>query len=105
MSDSPMIRPLCFATDKQSRREHSLLPTLVTLVVYFVESELQKEILAEGRMFSRSCLALVLVLAAALALQAIPQAPPQAQPAIPDTPAGHTLQASSAPFNTRDPAL
>jgi retinol-binding protein 3 len=105
MSDSPMIRPLCFATDKQSRREHSLLPTLVTLVVYFVESEVQKEILAEVRMFSRSCLAFVLGLAAALALQAIPQAPPQAQPAIPDTPAGHTFKAWFEAFNSGDRAL
>jgi len=105
MSDSPMIRPLCFATDKQSRREHSLLPTLVTLVVYFVESEVQKEILAEVRMFSRSCLAFVLGLAAALALQAIPQAAPQAQPAIPDTLAGHTFKAWFEAFNSGDRAL
>src|SRR5258708_34757400 len=100
MSDSPTISPLCFATDKQSRREHSLLPTLVTLVVYFVESEVQKEILAEVRMFSRSCLAFILGLAAALALQAIPQPPPQAQTALPETPAGHTFKARVEAFNT-----
>src|SRR5258707_384981 len=104
MSDSPTISPLCFATDKQSRREHSLLPTIVFMVVFFVESEVQKEILAEVRMFSRSCLALVLGLAAALALQAIPQAPPQAQPAIPDTPAGHTFKAWFEAFNSGDRA-
>jgi retinol-binding protein 3 len=60
-------------------------------------------------MFSRSCLALVLALAAALAPQANshPQAPqPQAnaQPAIPDTPAGHTLKAWLESFNSGDRA-
>src|SRR5438309_9140589 len=55
-------------------------------------------------MFSRSCLALVLALAAALALQAIPQAPAQAQPAIPDTPAGRTFKAWLETFNSGDRA-
>jgi retinol-binding protein 3 len=55
-------------------------------------------------MFSRSCLALVLALAAALASQAIPQTPAQAQPVIPDTPAGRTFKAWLAAFNSGDPA-
>jgi len=56
-------------------------------------------------MFSRSCLALVLLgLAAALALLAIPQAPAQAQPAIPDTPAGRTFKAWLEAFNSGDHA-
>ena len=56
-------------------------------------------------MFSRSCLALVLGLAVALALQAIPQAPAQEQPAIPDTPAGRTLKAWFEAFNSGDRSL
>ena len=55
-------------------------------------------------MFSRSCMALVLGLAAALALLAIPQAPAQAQPAIPDTPAGRTFKAWLEAFNSGDHA-
>ncbi len=66
-------------------------------------------------MFSKSCFALVLALAAALALPSAPQpqapqpqAPqPQAnaQPAIPDTPAGHTFKAWLEAFNSGDRAL
>jgi len=55
-------------------------------------------------MFSRSCMALVLGLAAAVALLAIPQAPAQAQPAIPDTPAGRTFKAWLEAFNSGDHA-
>jgi len=55
-------------------------------------------------MFSRSCLALVLALAAALASPAIPQTPTSAQPAIPDTPAGHTFKAWLEAFNSGDRA-
>jgi len=63
-----------------------------------------EELLAEVPMFSRSCLALVLALAAALAPQAIPQTPAQAQPTIPDTPAGHTFKAWLEAFNSGDRA-
>jgi len=52
----------------------------------------------------RSRLALVLALAAALAPQAIPQTPAQSPPAIPDTPAGHTLKAWLEAFNSGDRA-
>jgi hypothetical protein len=55
-------------------------------------------------MFSRSCLALVLVLAAASAPRAIPQTPASAPPAIPETPAGHTLKAWLSAFNSGDRA-
>ena len=55
--------------------------------------------------FSKSRLALVLALAAALAPQAIPQTPAQAPPAIPDTPAGHTFKAWLDAFNSGDRAL
>jgi hypothetical protein len=55
-------------------------------------------------MLSRSCLALVLALAAALAPQAIPQTSAQAQSAIPDTPAGRTLKAWLEAFNSGDRA-
>jgi peptidase S41-like protein len=55
-------------------------------------------------MFSRSCLALVLALAAASAPRAIPQTPAQAQPTIPDTPASHTLKVWLAAFNSGDRA-
>jgi hypothetical protein len=54
-------------------------------------------------MFSRSCLALVLILAAAWVPQAIPQTP--APPTIPDTLAGHTLKAWLEAFNSGDRAL
>src|SRR5882762_6372277 len=79
--DSPTIRPLCLATNKQ--------------------------ILAEVPMFSRSCLALVLGLAAALAQPTAPPPQPQAraQPAIPDTPAGRTFKAWLEAFNSGDRAL
>ena len=49
-------------------------------------------------------MALVLGLAAAVALLAIPQAPAQAQPAIPDTPAGRTFKAWLEAFNSGDHA-
>lgn len=55
-------------------------------------------------MFSRSCLALVLGLAATLAPQATPQTPAAAPPAIPETPAGHTLKAWLTAFNSGDRA-
>src|SRR6267378_7193443 len=56
-------------------------------------------------MFSRSCLTLVLALAAALAPQTIPQTPaPAAQPAIPETPAGRTFKAWFEAFNSGDRA-
>ncbi len=55
-------------------------------------------------MFSRSCLALVLGLAAALAPQANPQATAQAPPTIPDTPAGRTFKAWLEAFNSGDRA-
>src|SRR5437870_87383 len=50
--------------------------------------------------FSRSSFALVLALAAGLS----PQAPAQAQPAIPDTPAGRTFKAWLEAFNSGDRA-
>ena len=81
------------------------MPAPLTAVVYCAGRKIPGEILAETRMFSRSCLALVLGLAVALALQAIPQAPPQEQPAIPDTPAGRTLKAWFEAFNSGDRAL
>src|SRR5207249_10432781 len=52
-------------------------------------------------LFSRSCFALLLALAAALATQATPQA----QTAIPDTPAGRTFKAWLEAFNSGDRAL
>jgi hypothetical protein len=55
-------------------------------------------------MFSRSCLTLVLVLAAAWAPQAKPYAQATAQPAIPETPAGHTFKAWLDAFNSGDRA-
>jgi retinol-binding protein 3 len=56
-------------------------------------------------MFHRACLVLVLALATAWAQQRTPQAPAQAQPAIPDTPAGHTFKAWLESFNSGDPTL
>jgi hypothetical protein len=53
-------------------------------------------------MFSRSCLALVLALAAALAPQANSHPQAAASPAIPDTPAGRTLKAWLEAFNSGD---
>jgi hypothetical protein len=53
-------------------------------------------------MFSRSCLALVLGLAATLVPQVAAQTP--APPAIPETPAGHTLKAWLTAFNSGDRA-
>jgi Peptidase family S41/N-terminal domain of Peptidase_S41 in eukaryotic IRBP len=55
-------------------------------------------------MFSRSCLALILTLAAAFVPRAIPQTPAQAQPAIPDTSAGRTFKAWFEAFNSGDRA-
>src|SRR5437667_8624211 len=57
-------------------------------------------------LFSRSCFALVLALAAALAPQTSPQPQAAAQPqsAIPDTPAGHTFKAWLDAFNSGDRA-
>src|SRR6266436_3804453 len=55
-------------------------------------------------MFSRSCLALVLALAAALAPQANSHPQAAASPAIPDTPAGHTLKAWLEAFDSGDRA-
>src|SRR5712664_1650681 len=55
-------------------------------------------------MFSRSCLALVLGLATALAQPATPHPQAGTQPAIPDTPAGHTLKAWLEAFNSGDRA-
>jgi hypothetical protein len=80
---------------------------LVILVVYCVGRKSKKEILAEVPMFSRSCLALVLGLAAALAQPTAPPPQPQAgaQPAIPDTPAGRTFKAWLEAFNSGDRAL
>ena len=56
-------------------------------------------------MFSRSCVALVLALAALLAPQAIPQTPAKAQPTIPETPAGRTFKAWLEAFNSGDRSL
>ena len=56
-------------------------------------------------MFSRSCLALLLGLVAAWAQQTAPDAHAEAQPPIPDTPAGHTLKAWLDAFNSGDRAL
>jgi peptidase S41-like protein len=56
-------------------------------------------------MFYRSCLALVLGLAAAWAEQTPRDPQAGKEPAIPDTPAGHTLAAWLAAFNSGDPAL
>ncbi len=54
-------------------------------------------------MFSRSCLALVLALAALLAPQAIPQTPAKAQPTIPDTPGRPHLQSLAGSLQKRRP--
>jgi hypothetical protein len=56
-------------------------------------------------MFYRSCLALVLGLAAAWVQQAPPDSRAEKEPVIPDTPAGHTLKAWLAAFNSGDRAL
>src|SRR5205807_2152113 len=56
-------------------------------------------------MFSKSFLALVLAWAAPLAPQTIPQSTAQAQPTIPDTPAGRTFKAWLEAFNSGDRAL
>ena len=56
-------------------------------------------------MFYRSCLALILGLAAAWAEQTPRDPQAGKEPAIPDTPAGHTLAAWLAAFNSGDPAL
>jgi len=56
-------------------------------------------------MFSRSCLTMVLALAAALAPQATPQPQAGAQPAIPETPAGRTFKAWLEAFNSGDRGL
>jgi retinol-binding protein 3 len=56
-------------------------------------------------MFYRSCLALVLGLAAAWAEQTPRDPQAGSQPAIPDTPAGHTLKAWLEAFNSGDRAL
>ena len=55
-------------------------------------------------MFSRLCLALFLALASAFAPQALSQTPASAPPAIPDTPAGHTLKVWFDAFNSGDRA-
>jgi len=54
-------------------------------------------------MFSRSCLSLLLALAAAFVQQTAPQ-PQAAPPPIPETPAGHTLKAWLDAFNSGDRA-
>ncbi len=54
--------------------------------------------------FSRSCSALVLALAAALAAQAIPHPQAGTPPAIPATPAGRTFKAWLEAFNSGDRA-
>src|SRR5260370_28345635 len=56
-------------------------------------------------MFSRSFLALVLALAAALAHPTAPQPQAGAPPAIPDTPAGRTFKDWLEAFNSGDRAL
>ena len=56
-------------------------------------------------MFYRSCLALVLGLAAAGAQQTPPDPLAGKEPAIPDTPAGHTFKAWLEAFNSGDRAL
>jgi hypothetical protein len=56
-------------------------------------------------MFHRSCLALLLGLAAAWAQQTAPDTHTGALPSIPDTPAGHTLKAWLDAFNSGDRAL
>jgi peptidase S41-like protein len=55
-------------------------------------------------LFSRSCFALLLAWAAALAPQTTPKTPAQAPPAIPDTPAGRTFKAWLEAFNSGDRA-
>jgi hypothetical protein len=78
---------------------------LVTLVVYCVGRKVKREILAEVPMFSGSCLALILGLAAAFAQTTAPQPPAGAQPTIPDIPAGRTFKAWLEAFNSGDRAL
>jgi len=55
-------------------------------------------------LFSRPCFALLLALAAALAPQTTPPPQAAAQPATPDTPAGHTFKAWLEAFNSGDRA-
>src|SRR5258708_9425675 len=86
----------------ETAAHHSGLPTPV---VYCASRKSRTELLSEVPMFSKSCLALVLGLAAALAPQAIPQAPAPTQTTIPDTPAGRTFKAWLEAFNSGDRAL
>jgi retinol-binding protein 3 len=70
-----------------------------------VGSNFKNEFPGEVPMFYRSCLALVLGLAAAWAQQPAPDIKGGAPPAIPDTPAGRTFAAWLAAFNSGDRAL
>jgi hypothetical protein len=81
------------------------MPAPLTAVVYCAGRKIPGEILAETRMFSRSCLALLLGLAAAWAQPTTPQTQAGAQPAIPETPAGRTLKAWLEALNSGDRAL
>jgi hypothetical protein len=56
-------------------------------------------------MFSRSCLTLLLALAAAWPAQTAPQPQASAPPAIPETPAGRTFKAWLEAFNSGDRAV
>src|SRR5260370_864558 len=91
--------PIAFAV------ELSTVRVLVGMVLYFAGGKSPREFLAEVPMFSRSCLTLVLALAAALAPQATPGPQAGAPPTIPETPAGRTFKAWLEAFNSGDRAL
>src|SRR5260370_18326144 len=86
--------PIAFALELYT------VPVLVALVLYFAGRKSPREFLAEVPMFSRSCLTLVLALAAALAPQATPGPQAGAPPTIPETPAGRTFKAWLEAFNS-----
>ena len=93
-----LSNPIAFALELYT------IPALATLVLYCAGRRFPRESV-EVPMFSRSCLALVLALAALLAPQAIPQTPAKAQSTIPDTRAGRTFKAWLEAFNSGDRAL
>ena len=80
------------------------IPAPVTPVVYSASRKGSQRNPPEVLMFSPSRLVLVLALALALTAQTVP--PPQVgpQPAIPETPAGHTFKAWLTAFNSGDRA-
>src|SRR6266576_2423502 len=90
-----LSNPIAFALELYT------IATLATLGLYCAGRRFPRESV-ELPMFFRSCLALVLALAALLAPQAIPQTPAKAQPT---TPAGRTFKTWLQGFKSGDRAL